>query len=602
MKILFVTSECAPFSKSGGLADVAFSLPPALQKLGNELVIITPYYKCVKDRFADQIEFVRDVKVGLGNASLYCGLLKGELSGVPVWFIDNEDLFNRDKLYGYDDDKFRFAWFSKAVIDVLDYIDFMPDIIHCNDWESALAVIYLKDDQARRTKYGNIRTVFTIHNIAYQGQFGADQLTTTFALDSGWYHGGLAYEFQGRHDVNLMKGAMLMADAVSTVSPTYARELHTPQFGKGLEGVCDMIESKMYGIINGIDPDHYDPSKDARIPANFTDEDKSGKAVCKEYIQEAFGLRKERSWPLFAVVARLNEQKGIDLIRELLPELMKKGIQLIIFGQGDKRYVDYFNQCLLRYPGQLGFSDNYSEEMAAKVFAGADFYLMPSAFEPCGLSQMMAMRYGTVPVVHETGGLKDTVRPYSDFDGIGDGFSFSAYNSKALMLAIDEAIKVYFAERNVFEKIRHRCMTKDFSWDKSAQTYLKMYSDICGSGYDPNVTFVDAYDALKVVYEDVEEYRNRYLAKQPDDYQTVCQVRIEGPGQGTFYLKFTKAGMEMQPYSYDNADVYISATFDNLFNMATGIASADKLFVNGQLKVEGNISKGAELRYLAGKY
>ncbi|MBR6958247.1 MAG: glycogen/starch synthase [Erysipelotrichaceae bacterium] len=602
MKILFVTSECAPFSKSGGLADVAFSLPPALQKLGNELVIITPYYKCVKDRFADQIEFVRDVKVGLGNASLYCGLLKGELSGVPVWFIDNEDLFNRDKLYGYDDDKFRFAWFSKAVIDVLDYIDFMPDIIHCNDWESALAVIYLKDDQARRTKYGNIRTVFTIHNIAYQGQFGADQLTTTFALDPGWYHGGLAYEFQGRHDVNLMKGAMLMADAVSTVSPTYARELHTPQFGKGLEGVCDMIESKMYGIINGIDPDHYDPSKDARIPANFTDEDKSGKAVCKEYIQEAFGLRKERSWPLFAVVARLNEQKGIDLIRELLPDLMKKGIQLIIFGQGDKRYVDYFNQCLLRYPGQLGFSDNYSEEMAAKVFAGADFYLMPSAFEPCGLSQMMAMRYGTVPVVHETGGLKDTVRPYSDFDGIGDGFSFSAYNSKALMLAIDEAIKVYFAERNVFEKIRHRCMTKDFSWDKSAQTYLKMYSDICGSGYDPNVTFVDAYDALKVVYEDVEEYRNRYLAKQPDDYQTVCQVRIEGPGQGTFYLKFTKAGMEMQPYSYDNADVYISATFDNLFNMATGIASADKLFVNGQLKVEGNISKGAELRYLAGKY
>ena len=602
MKILFVTSECAPFSKSGGLADVAFSLPPALQKLGNELVIITPYYKCVKDRFADQIEFVRDVKVGLGNASLYCGLLKGELSGVPVWFIDNEDLFNRDKLYGYDDDKFRFAWFSKAVIDVLDYIDFMPDIIHCNDWESALAVIYLKDDQARRSKYGNIRTVFTIHNIAYQGQFGADQLTTTFALDSGWYHGGLAYEFQGRHDVNLMKGAMLMADAVSTVSPTYARELHTPQFGKGLEGVCDMIESKMYGIINGIDPDHYDPSKDARIPANFTDEDKSGKAVCKEYIQEAFGLRKERSWPLFAVVARLNEQKGIDLIRELLPELMKKGIQLIIFGQGDKRYVDYFNQCLLRYPGQLGFSDNYSEEMAAKVFAGADFYLMPSAFEPCGLSQMMAMRYGTVPVVHETGGLKDTVRPYSDFDGIGDGFSFSAYNAKALMLAIDEAIKVYFAERNVFEKIRHRCMTKDFSWDKSAQTYLKMYSDICGSGYDPNVTFIDAYDALKVVYEDVEEYRNRYLAKQPDDYQNVCQVRIEGPGQGTFYLKFTKAGMEMQPYSYDNADVYISATFDNLFNMATGIASADKLFVNGQLKVEGNISKGAELRYLAGKY
>ena len=602
MKILFVTSECAPFSKSGGLADVAFSLPPALQKLGNELVIITPYYKCVKERFADQIEFVKDIKVYLGNAALYCGLLKGELSGVPVWFIDNEDLFKRDKLYGYDDDKFRFAWFSKAVIDALDYIDFMPDIIHCNDWESALTVIYLKDDQAKRTKYGNIRTVFTIHNIAYQGQFGANELTTTFALDPGWYHGGLAYEFQGRHDVNLMKGAMLMADAVSTVSPTYAKELHTRQFGKGLEGVCDMIESKMYGIINGIDPDHYDPSKDTRIPANFTDEDKSGKQICKEYIQEAFGLRKEKAWPLFAVVARLNEQKGIDLIQQLLPDLMKKGVQLIIFGQGDKKYVDYFNQCMLRYPGQLGFSDNYSEEMAAKVFAGADFYLMPSAFEPCGLSQMMAMRYGTVPVVHETGGLKDTVRPYSDFDGIGDGFSFTAYNSKALMLAIEQAIKVYFAEYEVFEKIKHRCMTKDFSWDKSAQTYLKMYSDICGSGYDPNVTFIDAYDALKVIYDDLEEYRNRYLAEQSDDYQNIVQIRIEGPGQGTFHIKFTKDGMDMQPYSYDNADVSIAATFDNLFNMATGIASADKLFVNGQMKVDGNISKGAELRYLLGKY
>ena len=440
MKILFVTSECAPYSKSGGLADVAFSLPPSLKNIGNDIEIITPYYKCVKDRFSAEIEYVTNITVYLGERGMYCGLLKGELSGVPVWFIDNEELFYRDKLYGYDDDKFRFAWFSKAVIDVLDYIDFEPEILHCNDWESALAVIYLKDDQAKRAKYRNIRTVFTIHNIAYQGQFGADELTTTFALDPGWYNGGLAYEYQGRHDVNLMKGAMLMADAVSTVSPTYARELHTPRFGKGLEGVCDIIESKMYGIINGIDPDHYDPAKDKRIPCNFDVEDKSGKEACKEYVQETFGLKKEKEWPLFAVVARLVEQKGVELIRQLMPEMMKRGIQLVIFGQGEKKYVDYFTECTRQYPGQLGFSDKYSEEMAAKVFAGADIYLMPSEFEPCGLSQMMAMRYGTVPIVHETGGLKDTVRPYSDFDGIGDGFSFNEYSAKALMLAIDAAI------------------------------------------------------------------------------------------------------------------------------------------------------------------
>ena len=601
MKILFVTSECAPFSKSGGLADVAFSLPPALQKIGNEIQIITPYYKCADDRFFDQIHFVKSINVTLGEKKMYCGLLKGELSGVPVWFIDNQELFFRDKLYGYDDDKFRFAWFSKAVIDVMEQIDFIPDILHCNDWESALSVIYLKDDQAKRSTYRNIRTVYTIHNIAYQGQFGGNELTTTFALHPGWYDGGLAYVYQGRNDVNLMKGAMLMADAVSTVSPTYARELHTPRFGKGLEGVCDMIESKMYGIINGIDPDHYDPGKDNRIPCNFTADDKSGKEVCKAYIQDVFGLRKQREWPLFAVVARLVEQKGVDLIKELLPELMKKGIQLIIFGQGEAKYVDFFNECITKYPGQFGFSDKYTEDMAAKVFAGADLYLMPSAFEPCGLSQMMAMRYGTVPVVHETGGLKDTVRAYSDFDGIGDGFSFSEYSSKAQMLAIDAAIKVYFGEHEVFEVIKDRCMRKDFSWDKSAMSYMKMYSDICGSGYDPSVSFIDAFDALKVVYEDLEESRNAYLAMQPDDFQTVAQVRIEGPGSGTYYVKFTKAGMEMQPYSYEGADVSIATSFDNLYNMAIGTASADRLFVNGQMKVEGNISKGAELRYLIGK-
>lgn len=602
MKVLFITSECAPFSKSGGLADVAFSLPPALLKKGHDVEIITPYYKCVKDRFKDKLVFKKSLNISLGGNTSNCGLLRGELSGVPIWFIDNEALFNRDKLYGYDDDKYRFAWFSKACIDVLGQLDFVPDILHCNDWESALSILYLKDNQAVQSDYRNIKTVFTIHNIAYQGQYGLEDLTSTFALDEGWYEGALRYDYQGRRDINLMKGAMLMADAVSTVSPTYARELHSHKFGKGLEGICDMIESKMYGILNGIDMNHYDPMKDKRIPASFSVYKKHGKEVCKAYIQETFGLRKENSWPLLVSVARLVEQKGIELIKECLPELMKKGVQIIIYGQGDQKYIDYFNECKLRWPGQFGFSSDYNEEMAAKVFAGADMYLMPSAFEPCGLSQMMAMRYGTVPIVHETGGLKDSVRPYSDFDGIGDGFSFVDYNSKALMLAIDAAVKVYFGNHDTFETIKERCMKKDFSWDKSADAYEKMYSDICGNGFDPAVTFMDAYETLKIIYGDLEESRNAYLKTQLDDYSVICQIHIDGPGEGTFYVKFTKDGLDMQPYSYHDADVFISSTFDNLYNIAMGTQSADKLFVNGQLKVEGNISKGAQCKYLIGKY
>ena len=600
MKILFITSECAPFSKSGGLADVAFSLPPALKKAGHQIEIITPYYKCVKERFGDKLKLKKATTVHLKDTDLYCGLVSGELDGVPIYFLDNEMLFNRDKLYGYSDDSYRFAFFSKACVDLFEDLDFVPEIIHCNDWESALSVMYLKDAMGYKAELRNIKSVFTIHNIAYQGQFGEYELENTFGLNHGWFDGGLGYFYQGRRDINLMKGAMLMADAVSTVSPNYAIELHHAEYGKGLEGICDQIESKMYGILNGINMDHYDPSKDKRIPANFSVKDKKGKEICKAYIQKEFGLREEQHWPLLCSVARLVEQKGIELIKEALPELMAKGVQLIIFGQGEQKYIDYFEECKKKYPGQFGFSSNYTEDMAAKIFAGADMYLMPSAFEPCGLSQMMAMRYGTVPIVHETGGLKDSVRAYSDFDGIGDGFSFINYSAKALKLAIDQAIKIYFGDHRTFEVIKDRCMKKDFSWEKSAQAYEKMYSDICGLGSDPSVTFTDAFDALKIVYEDLNRHRNKYLAKQKDDYLIVAQMNIEGPGEGTFYLKFTKTGMEMMPYTYIGADVDVTASFDNLYHMATGHISADKLFVNGQLKVKGNVSKGAELRYLIG--
>ena len=322
MKILFVSSECAPFSKSGGLADVAFSLPPALQKTGDDMAIVIPMYRVTQENCGDQFELVKTCSVTLGQRSLACSLYRGALNGVPVYAIGNEHLFHRPRLYGYGDDSLRFAFFCRAVIDLLPEFGALPDILHCNDWETALAILYLKNDAVLRPELSRIKTVYTIHNIAYQGQFGKSEMESVFALPSGWYHGGLSYEFEGRQDINLMKGAMLMADAVTTVSPTYARELHYPYFAHGLQGVVDLVDHKLYGILNGIDVAHYNPESDPLVPYHFTIEDRTGKARCKREIQRLFGLNQESEWPLLASVARLVEQKGIELIREILPQLM----------------------------------------------------------------------------------------------------------------------------------------------------------------------------------------------------------------------------------------------------------------------------------------
>lgn len=603
MKILFATSECAPFSKSGGLADVAFSLPPALRKQGNDVAIITPLYTCVRSRFFQELVKVKNCRVLHGHKYYDCALYRGDRDGVTVWFVEYDPFFDRPRLYGYDDDKLRFAFFSRAIIELLSELDFMPEILHCNDWETALAVVYLKNDQSWRKDLRGIKSVYTIHNIAYQGQFGAEDLTTTFALPEGWYHGGLGYEFQGRHDVNLMKGAMLMADAVSTVSPTYARELHYPQFAYGLQGVVDLVDNKLRGILNGIDMDHYDPRLDKRLPHGFSVEDMGGKALCKASIQKKFDLEVEAEFPLFCSVARLVEQKGIELIRQILPQLMDLGIQLTIFGQGEQKYIDFFTDCAKKYPGQLGFSSDYSEDVASQVFAGADFYLMPSRFEPCGLSQMMAMRYGTIPVVHETGGLKDSVRPYSDFDGVGDGFSFSNYQGKDLYLAVLEAAKVFFADEDTFRTLRRRCMTKDFSWQKSSAQYCRMYSDISQGSTAEALPFSKAYDQLKTVYETLDaENRRKYSGMFTERYHRVIQLNVTGRMRGIVSVEFFRDGEEtafsIQPNMRSDADATVTASFDHLLAMAQGSASFDKLFLSGLIKVEGNLAKGAQIRQL----
>jgi len=600
MNILFVTSECAPFSKSGGLADVAFSLPPALQQAGDNIEIIVPYYKMTRDGYGDEIRFVKNCVCQLGERRIEYGLHRGELNGVTVWFVEHEHFFHRPRLYGYGDDSLRFAFFSRAVVDLIGQLDYMPEILHCNDWETALSVIYLKNDAVVRDELKPIKSVYTIHNIAYQGQFGADEMTTTFALPEGWYQGGLGYEFEGRHDINLMKGAMLMADAVSTVSPTYARELHYPQFAFGLQGVVDMVNNKLYGILNGIDCDHYDPARDPLIPYHFTAHNLAGKAKCKREIQRMFGLAEEPEWPLLASVARLVEQKGIELIKEILPKLMDMGVQLIVFGQGDQKYIDYFNWAKQNWPGQLGFSSDYNEPMASKVFAGADMYLMPSRFEPCGLSQMMAMRYGTVPIVHETGGLKDSVRAYKEFDGIGDGFAFSDYQSKDLYLAIREAVKLYFSDAEMFDKLRQRCMNKDFSWDKSAQQYQRMYEDISGgAGAGDPIPFEEAFEDLKHAYlENFRIIRARRAKSVSKEYRRVVQFHIVGRGEGTFHVRFENGGLEVLPTPAQDAEAFIECSYDNLLDMARGFVTTDKLYLSGQLRFGGNLSKGFEIRRL----
>lgn len=599
MKILFVTSECAPFSKSGGLADVAFSLPPALKKTGDEIAIITPLYQTTRENYGTDITPVGRFTISLGERRLECGLHRGELSGVTVWFIENDHFFHRPRLYGYGDDSLRFAFFSRAVIDLLPELDFMPEILHCNDWETALAIIYLKNEQVVRPHLRGIKSVYTIHNIAYQGQFGEQELTTTFALPQGWYDGGLGYEFEGRRDINLMKGAMLMADAVSTVSPTYARELHYPYYAHGLQGVVDIVDPKLYGILNGIDTDHYDPSHDPLIPYHFTAQDRSGKAMCKREIQALFGLSQEAEWPLLCSVARLVEQKGIELIKQILPQLMDMGVQLIVFGQGDAQYVDYFNWARENWPGQLGFSSNYNEPMASKVFAGADMYLMPSRFEPCGLSQMMAMRYGTVPIVHETGGLKDSVRAYKDFDGVGDGFAFSDYQAKDLYLAIQEAVKLYFSNEEMFDHLRYRCMTKDFSWDKSAEQYNRMYDEISEGGSEGDITFEEAFAQIKHAYEEIDKQNKiRHAKDVRTNYHRIIQIRITGRGAGTMHVEFADGSMHIRPESHPNAEAFVECSFDNLISMARGFVTTDKLFLSGQLKLSGNLSKAFEIRHL----
>ena len=475
MQIVFASAECAPFVKTGGLGDVAGSLPAALVRAGAEVIVMVPKYATIKDEYKAQMEHFSDFYVSLGWRNEYCGLEKLEHNGVTYMFIDNERYFARDYPYGFFDDGERFAFFSKAITESLQHLPagFECDILHCNDWQTALAPVFLREFYQGLPLYDRVKTVFSIHNVAFQGQFS----DTVMEDILGVAHIPAAAS-QLRCDacsINYMLGALRYADAITTVSPTYANEIQTPEFGEGLDGVLRERSYALQGILNGIDVAGFDPATDKRIAANYTVEDRSGKAVCKAKLQEELGLEVRDDRPLMVMVTRLTRQKGMDLVMYALDRILSGGVQVAVLGTGDRDYEDGLHYFQDKYPGTMAARIEFDPALSQRMYAAADMFLMPSKFEPCGLSQIIAMRYGTLPIVRETGGLKDTVIPYNEFTGEGTGFSFTNFNGDEMGDAVFRAARLFWDNRDAWNQLVTQAMSQDFSWTRSADKYLDLY-------------------------------------------------------------------------------------------------------------------------------
>lgn len=475
MQIVFASAECAPFVKTGGLGDVAGSLPAALVRAGAEVIVMVPKYATIKDEYKAQMEHFSDFYVSLGWRNEYCGLEKLEHDGVTYMFIDNERYFARDYPYGFFDDGERFAFFSKAITESLQHLPagFECDILHCNDWQTALAPVFLREFYQGLPLYDRVKTVFSIHNVAFQGQFS----DTVMEDILGVAHIPAAAS-QLRCDacsINYMLGALRYADAITTVSPTYANEIQTPEFGEGLDGVLRERSYALQGILNGIDVTGFDPATDKRIAANYTVEDRSGKAVCKAKLQEELGLEVRDDRPLMVMVTRLTRQKGMDLVMYALDRILSGGVQVAVLGTGDRDYEDGLRYFQDKYPGTMAARIEFDPALSQRMYAAADMFLMPSKFEPCGLSQIIAMRYGTLPIVRETGGLKDTVQPYNEFTGEGTGFSFTNFNGDEMGDAVFRAARLFWDNRDAWNQLVTQAMSQDFSWTRSADKYLDLY-------------------------------------------------------------------------------------------------------------------------------
>ncbi len=499
MQIVFASAECAPFVKTGGLGDVAGSLPAALVRAGAEVIVMVPKYATIKDEYKAQMEHFSDFYVSLGWRNEYCGLEKLEHDGVTYMFIDNERYFARDYPYGFFDDGERFAFFSKAITESLQHLPagFECDILHCNDWQTALAPVFLREFYQGLPLYDRVKTVFSIHNVAFQGQFS----DTVMEDILGVAHIPAAAT-QLRCDacsINYMLGALHYADAITTVSPTYAGEIQTPEFGEGLDSVLRERSYALQGILNGIDVAAFDPATDKRIAANYTVDDRSGKAVCKAKLQEELGLEVRDDRPLMVMVTRLTRQKGMDLVMYALDRILSGGVQVAVLGTGDRDYEDGLRYFQDKYPGTMAARIEFDPALSQRMYAAADMFLMPSKFEPCGLSQIIAMRYGTLPIVRETGGLKDTVIPYNEFTGEGTGFSFSNFNGDEMGDAVFRAARLFWDNREAWNQLVTQAMSQDFSWTRSADKYLDLYFFM-----HPEIERPAGVEAAAVVEEPVE--------------------------------------------------------------------------------------------------
>lgn len=481
LHVAFASAEAAPFVKTGGLGDVAGSLPHALKAAGADVVVFVPKYDTIAQQYKDRMEHLCDFYVPLGWRNEYCGLERLNHEGVDYLFVDNERYFSRGYPYGFFDDGERFAYFSKAIVEALQYLphtldNFTCDVLHCNDWHTAMAPVFLREFYQALPLYQNVKTVFSIHNIAFQGQYSAKVLNDILGLA---HIPAAAFQLTcGPDAVNYMQGALNYTDAITTVSPTYAEEIKTPDFGEHLDGILRRRAPILQGIVNGIDTTAFDPTTDPRIAANYSVQDRAGKAECKARLQQELGLEVRDDRPLMVMVTRLTRQKGMDLVTYALDRILSGGVQVAVLGTGDTEYENALRYFEGKYPGTMAARIQFDPALSQRMYAGADLFLMPSLFEPCGLSQMIAMRYGTLPIVRETGGLKDTVIPYNQYTGEGTGFSFTHFNGDEMADAVFRAARLFWDNRDAFNGLVENAMKADFSWKRSADAYIALYHNL----------------------------------------------------------------------------------------------------------------------------
>jgi starch synthase len=478
IKVLLVASEVAPFAKTGGLADVTGSLPKYLKRLGVDVRIVMPKYKAIPESFTKVMEYAGYTYVDVGWRHQYCGILKLEYDGIPVYFIDNEYYFSREGLYGYHDEGEQYTYFCKAVLEFLPKVDFKPDVIHCNDWQTGIIPLLLKAQYSQKPFFSEIKTLFTIHNLKYQGVFPKEIMDDL--LNLGWEY----YTMDGIEyfdHINFMKSGLVYSDLINTVSMTYAEEIKCDFLGEGLNSVLQKRSGDLSGILNGIDREENDPTSDKRLFAPFDANHPEGKYENKRRLQESLGLPLREDIPVIGIISRLVDQKGFDLIECVMREILELDIQLILLGTGDPRYESMFLQAASAYPAKASANIKYDGTLAQQIYAGSDLFLMPSLFEPCGLSQLFSLRYGTLPIVRETGGLNDTIQSYNELTGEGNGFSFTSYNAHDMLYTIQRAVNLY-QDRELWLKLVKRALEQDFSWDRSAEEYMELYRKAINRG------------------------------------------------------------------------------------------------------------------------